>query len=325
MVLKLDYKVIYKDLLISRKLEEKSASLYSQGLIKGFCHLYIGQEAIAVGIKHILKPQDALITTYRDHIIAYISGIQPKNILAELLGRANGATKAKGGSMHFYNKAKNFYGGHGIVGATGPLATGIAMAQQYKNDGGVTYGFYGDGAANQGQIGEAMNIAKLNNYPVIFVIENNQYGMGTSVARASANPDFNDRGKPYNIPVTSVDGMNIMEVIEKVGDVAETVRSGGGPHILNMSTYRYRGHSMSDPSKYRDKSEVKDMQEHHDVIVSFENYVLKKKLLKDTELAEIKSEAVAIVNEAVEFAKNDDWPDPDSIYDHVFYYSEGEN
>lgn len=307
----------YGDMLLIRRFEERAAQLYGMGLIAGFCHLYIGQEAVVVGIQSVLKPQDSLITAYRDHGHMLAAGMDPKGVMAELTGRIGGYSKGKGGSMHMFSREKNFFGGHGIVGAQVPLGTGLAFAHQYKGDGGVCITSMGDGAANQGQVYESYNMASLWKLPVVYVVENNQYGMGTSVARSSAGPNYFARGQGWNIPGEKVDGMEILKVQEAAKRAVDYARSGKGPYILEMDTYRYRGHSMSDPAKYRSKEEVEGVKEHRDPIDHFKDYMVKTLKIPETQIKTIEDKIKVIVAEAVEFSKTSPEPDPSELYTDV--------
>ena len=256
----------YRDMLLIRRFEERAGQLYGMGLIGGFCHLYIGQEAIAVGMQSIAKPGDQIITGYRDHGHMLASGMDPKAVMSELTGRAPGAARGKGGSMHMFSKDNAFFGGHGIVGAQVPLGTGLALADWYRGDGKVSFTYFGDGAANQGQVYEAFNMAELWKLPVVYVIENNQYAMGTSVERASAETELYKRGVSFDIPGEQIDGMDIEAVRVAGAKAADYARSGKGPYLLEMKTYRYRGHSMSDPAKYRTREEVDEVRKTRDPI-----------------------------------------------------------
>ena len=248
----------YREMLLIRRFEEKAGQLYGMGLIGGFCHLYIGQEAVVVGMQMAQKDGDQIITGYRDHGHMLACGMDAKGVMAELTGRRGGLSKGKGGSMHMFSKEKNFYGGHGIVGAQVSLGTGLAFANHYRQDGRVSMTYFGDGAANQGQVYESFNMAQLWKLPCVYVIENNRYAMGTAVTRASAQQDFSKRGLSFNIPGEQVDGMDVRAVRAAATKALDWARSGKGPYILEMQTYRYRGHSMSDPAKYRSKEEVQD-------------------------------------------------------------------
>src|SRR6476659_3368478 len=274
----------YREMLLIRRFEEKAGQLYGMGLIGGFCHLYIGQEAVVVGMKMAIKEGDQMITTYRDHGHMLACGMDPKGVMAELTGRRGGYSKGKGGSMHMFSKEKNFYGGHGIVGANVPLGAGIAFANRYRGNGAVCLTYFGDGAANQGQVYESFNMAKLWKLPVVFVIENNKYAMGTSVERSAATTIFAQRGRSFDIPGEQVDGMDVRAVRDTGRRVVKAVREGSGPCILEMLTYRYRGHSMSDPAKYRSREEVQKMREDHDPIEQVRRRLLRNKQATEDEL-----------------------------------------
>ena len=298
----------YRQMLLIRRFEEKAGQLYGMGLIGGFCHLYIGQEAVVVGIEMALQDGDQIITSYRDHGHMLATDMDPNGVMAELMGRASGYSKGKGGSMHMFSVEKNFYGGHGIVGAQVPLGTGLAFANKYRDNGNVSVTFFGEGAANQGQVYEAFNMAKLWSLPVLYVIENNRYSMGTSIERAAATTNMSERGQSFDIPGAQVDGMDVRAVRDATLKALEHIRSGKGPFILEMLTYRYRGHSMSDPAKYRTREEVKKEREEHDAIEMVRARLLKSGLSED-ELKAIDKEIRAICNDAAEFAKND--PEPE--------------
>ncbi|MDJ0948411.1 MAG: pyruvate dehydrogenase (acetyl-transferring) E1 component subunit alpha [Alphaproteobacteria bacterium] len=307
----------YEQMLRIRRFEEKAGQLYGMGLIGGFCHLYIGQEAVVVGMQSVLEPQDTIITTYRDHGHMIACDMDPKGVMAELTGRIGGYSKGKGGSMHMFSKEKNFYGGHGIVGANVSLGTGLGFAHKYKEDGGVCLTYFGDGAANQGQVYESFNMAALWKLPVIYIIENNKYGMGTAVKRASATTDLYQRGAAHGIPGRHVDGMDVLAVREAGRKAVDSARAGDGPVILEMETYRYRGHSMSDPAKYRSKEEVSKMRQEHDPIDHLKQQLLEQKHIDEAGLKEIDKEIKAVVNEAAEFAQNSPEPDPSELYTDV--------
>ncbi len=306
----------YKDMLLIRRFEEKAGQLYGMGLIGGFCHLYIGQEAVVTGVQSVLQPKDSVITAYRDHGHMLACGMDPKGVMAELTGRSGGYSKGKGGSMHMFSREKNFYGGHGIVGATAPLGIGLAFAHKYRGDGGITTAYYGDGAANQGQIYESYNMASLWKLPIIFIIENNKYGMGTSQKRHAAG-DFLKRAEGFDIPGEKTDGMDVLAVRSAALKVVEHVRGGEGPMVLEVSTYRYRGHSMSDPGKYRSKEEVEDMREHHDPIEHIRKTILDGGKMTEDAFKPIDKEIKAIVNEAAEFAQTSPEPDPSELWTDV--------
>src|ERR1043166_4617662 len=283
-------KVFYRDMLLIRRFEEKAGQLYGMGLIGGFCHLYIGQEAVVVGMQAALKEGDQVITAYRDHGHMLATGMDPKGVMAELTGRATGYSKGKGGSMHMFSTEKHFYGGHGIVGAQVPIGTGLAFSNKYKQTDAVCLTYFGDGAANQGQVYESFNMAELWKLPVVYVIENNQYAMGTSVARSSAVADFSKRGASFGIPGVTVDGMDV-EAVQQAGlEAFEYCRAGKGPIILEMKTYRYRGHSMSDPAKYRSKEELTEMREKRDPIENFGKKLIERGLVNEQDLKQTDAE-----------------------------------
>ena len=307
----------YREMLMIRRFEEKAGQMYGMGLIGGFCHLYIGQEAVVIGIAMAINDGDQFITSYRDHGHMLALGMDPKGVMAELTGRRGGYSKGKGGSMHMFSREKNFYGGHGIVAAQVPIGTGLAFSNKYLKNGAVSVTFYGDGASNQGQIYESFNMAKLWDLPVLYVVENNQYAMGTSIARASSNMDLSQRGASFGIPGEKVDGMNVCAVKEASARALEHCRSGKGPFILEMMTYRYRGHSMSDPAKYRSKEEVQKMRAEHDPIEQVRARLLNSKTSSEADLKEIDKDIRAIVAEAAEFAQSDALPDPSELYTDV--------
>jgi pyruvate dehydrogenase E1 component alpha subunit len=309
----------YRAMLLIRRFEEKAGQLYGMGLIGGFCHLYIGQEAVVTGVMMVTREGDQTITSYRDHGHMLACGMDPKGVMAELMGRHHGLSKGKGGSMHMFSKAKNFYGGHGIVGAQVPLGTGIAFANRYRNNGNVCFTYFGDGAANQGQVYESFNMAELWKLPVVYVIENNLYAMGTSVTRSSALTDFSKRGQSFNIPGEQIDGMDVRAVKAAAEKAANWCRDGNGPMILEMQTYRYRGHSMSDPAKYRPKEEVQKMREEHDPIEQVRARLLSGKQATEEELKSIDAEIRAIVAEAADFASNDPEPDPAELWTDILH------
>ncbi|WP_455474571.1 pyruvate dehydrogenase (acetyl-transferring) E1 component subunit alpha [Bartonella sp. B30(2025)] len=307
----------YREMLLIRRFEEKAGQLYGMGLIGGFCHLYIGQEAVVVGTLMATKEGDQIITSYRDHGHMLAVGMSPRGVMAELTGRQGGFSKGKGGSMHMFSKEKHFYGGHGIVGAQVPIGSGLAFSNQYLGKDNVTLVYFGDGAANQGQVYESFNMASLWKLPVVYIIENNQYAMGTSVARASAETDFSRRGISFEIPGIVVDGMDVRVVKGAADEAISWARSGKGPIILDMQTYRYRGHSMSDPAKYRSKEEVQKVKEEHDPIDQVKNRILKQSWASEDDLKSIDKEVRAIVADAVEFAQNDPEPDVSELYTDV--------
>jgi len=307
----------YRDMLLIRRFEEKAGQMYGMGLIGGFCHLYIGQEAVVVGMQMTLKPGDKVITGYRDHGHMLAAGMDPKGVMAELTGRQHGYSKGKGGSMHMFSVVNGFYGGHGIVGAQVSLGTGLAFANRYRGNDNVSLTYFGDGAANQGQVYESFNMAKLWHLPVIYVIENNQYGMGTSVARASATTNLSMRGQSFDVPGEQVDGMDVRAVKAAGEKAVKWCREGNGPIILEMLTYRYRGHSMSDPAKYRPKEEVDKVRTEHDPIEQVRARLIAKSWATEDELKKIDAEVRAIINEASEFATHDAEPDPAELYTDV--------
>ena len=308
---------LYEMMLLIRRFEERAGQLYGMGLIGGFCHLYIGQEAVVVGLQSALKPTDAVITSYRDHGHMLACGMSSRGVMAELTGREGGYSKGKGGSMHMFSKEKNFFGGHGIVGAQVPLGAGIAFAHKYRGNDSVCMSYLGDGAVNQGQVYEAFNMAALWKLPVIFVIENNHYAMGTSVPRAVAGQELYKRGAAYGIPGVKIDGMDVLAVREAGMMAVEHCRSGKGPMIIEASTYRFRGHSMSDPATYRSKEEVADAKERRDPIKKYLDLLISQKAVKDEDLKKIEKEIKATVLDAVEFAKTSPLPDSSELYTDV--------
>ena len=310
-----ELKKLYRDMLLIRRFEEKAGQLYGMGLIGGFCHLYIGQEAVVTGIASVQEKQDTVVTAYRDHAHMLACDMDPKGIMAELTGREGGYSRGKGGSMHMFSKEKGFFGGHGIVGASTAIGTGLGFSHKYKEDGGVAIAYMGDGASNQGQVAECYNMAALWDLPVLFVIENNQYGMGTAVSRSSAGQLYK-RGEGYGIPGEQVDGMDVFAVQAAARQALDYVRSGGGPYILEVMTYRYRGHSMSDPAKYRTKEELNTYKEERDPIT------LIKDMLQDAGVAEedikvIDKEIKEIVAEAADFSQESPEPHPDELWTDI--------
>ena len=308
----------YRDMLLIRRFEERAGQLYGMGLIGGFCHLYIGQEAIAVGVQAVKQPGDQIITGYRDHGHMLAAGMDPKEVMAELTGRAGGSSKGKGGSMHMFSTESDFYGGHGIVGAQVSLGTGLALADKYRNNGKVSFTYFGDGAANQGQVYESFNMAEIWSLPVVYIIENNQYAMGTSIERSSSETHLYKRGASFRIPGEEVDGMDVTAVKEAAGKAAEHARSGKGPFILEMKTYRYRGHSMSDPAKYRTREEVDAVRKTRDPIDHVEELLEKQGWADEASLKAIDAEVKRIVAEAAEFARTSPEPDPSELYTDVY-------
>ena len=307
----------YREMLLIRRFEEKAGQLYGMGQIGGFCHLYIGQEAVVVGMQMAIREGDQVITAYRDHGHMLVCGMDPKGVMAELTGRRGGYSKGKGGSMHMFSVEKAFYGGHGIVGAQVPLGTGLAFANKYKGNGHVCLTYFGDGAANQGQVYEAFNMASVWHLPVVYVIENNKYGMGTRVDRVSAVTELSHRGASFNIPGEQVDGMDVSAVKAAGEKAVAHAREGKGPFILEMLTYRYRGHSMSDPAKYRTKEEVEKMRHERDPIEHVRARLMETGRANENELKAIDKEIRAIVNEAADFAQKDPEPDPAELYTDV--------
>ncbi|HEU0117712.1 MAG TPA: pyruvate dehydrogenase (acetyl-transferring) E1 component subunit alpha [Alphaproteobacteria bacterium] len=310
----------YRDMLLIRRFEEKAGQLYGMGLIGGFCHLYIGQEAVVVGIQAAQMAVDTVITSYRDHGHMLAAGMDPRGVMAELTGREGGYSRGKGGSMHMFSREKNFFGGHGIVGAQVPIGTGLGFAHKYKNDSGVCLTYFGDGAVNQGQVYESFNMAALWKLPVLYVIENNKYSMGTSQARHAAG-ELYKRGEAYGIPGKKVDGMDVMKVREAAEEALNLVRGGNGPVILEMVTYRYRGHSMSDPAKYRTKDEVEEWRSKHDPIESLKQIMLKEGVVTEDSLKTIEREIKEIVNDSAEFAQTSPEPDPSELWTDVLIES----
>ena len=308
-----------RQMLLIRRFEEKAGQMYGMGLIGGFCHLYIGQEAVVVGMKLAMRDGDQMITGYRDHGHMLACGMDPKGVMAELTGRRGGYSKGKGGSMHMFSLEKKFYGGHGIVGAQVPLGTGLAFANKYRGTNDVCLTYFGDGAANQGQVYESFNMAELWKLPIVYVIENNRYAMGTSVERSSAQPDFSKRGSSFNIPGSQVDGMDVRAVKAAADQAVAWCRAGKGPIILEMMTYRYRGHSMSDPAKYRTKEEVDKVRTEHDSIEQVRKRLLDKKWASEDDLKKIDAAVRALVNDAAEFATHDAEPDPAELYTDVYH------
>ena len=311
-------KKLYHDMLLIRRFEERAGQLYGMGLIGGFCHLYIGQEAVVVGLMGAAKQGDQQITAYRDHGHMLAQDVDPKAVMAELTGRSTGLSRGKGGSMHMFSAEKKFYGGHGIVGAQVPIGTGLAFANKYRGNDAVCLTYFGDGAANQGQVYESFNMAELWKLPVVYVIENNQYAMGTSVARSSAVADFSKRGASFGIPGMSVDGMDV-EAVQAAGmEAFEFCRAGKGPIILEMKTYRYRGHSMSDPAKYRSKEELTEMREKRDPIDNFGKKLIARGLVNEEDLKQMDAEVKRVVVAAAEFATESPEPGLAELYTDIY-------
>ncbi len=312
-----ELKQYYRDMLLIRRFEEKAGQLYGMGLIGGFCHLYIGQEAVVVGLESAAEDGDKRITTYRDHGHMLACGMDPNGVMAELTGREGGYSRGKGGSMHMFSKEKDFYGGHGIVGANVPLGAGLALADQYKGNDRVTFTYFGDGAANQGQVYETFNMAALWKLPVIFVIENNQYAMGTSQQRSTSSPDIYHRGEAFGIPGEMVDGMDVLAVRDAGKKAVDHCRSGKGPYILELKTYRYRGHSMSDPAKYRTREEVQKMRDEKDCIEHVRDLLLEGKHATEEDLKAIDKEIKSVVNDAAEFSKESPEPAVEELWTDI--------
>jgi pyruvate dehydrogenase E1 component alpha subunit len=312
-----EYLELYYQMVLIRILEEKAAQLYQQGKIGGFLHLYIGQEAVSTGLLSARKPEDRVITAYRDHGVAINAGISPDEVMAELLGKVTGTSRGKGGSMHMADVDKNFWGGHAIVGAHLPIATGLALGDQYANNDAVTICMFGDGATNIGYFHEALNLSKVWNLPILWVCENNQYGMGTSVERASAVSEIRQKAEGYLIPNDQVNGMDVLEVREKTQEILAKIRAGEGPFFLEAITYRYRGHSMGDPERYRDSEEV-DRWEKTDPIGIYRNHLLDEKISSKSELDKIEKQVESEVQQAVQFAESSPDPEPEELYLGVY-------
>ncbi|MDO9608377.1 MAG: pyruvate dehydrogenase (acetyl-transferring) E1 component subunit alpha [Brevundimonas sp.] len=308
----------YREMVLIRRFEERAGQLYGMGLIGGFCHLYIGQEAVAVGVQESVRQgHDKIITGYRDHGHMLAAGMDPKEVMAELTGRIGGSSRGKGGSMHMFDVPTGFYGGHGIVGAQVSLGTGLAFAGKYRGDDSVAFVYFGDGASNQGQVYESFNMAQLWKLPAIYIIENNQYAMGTSIERSSSTTQLSQRGASFGIPGEQVDGMDVLAVRDAVKKAVERARAGEGPYILEVKTYRYRGHSMSDPAKYRTKEEVDEVKKTRDPIDHIKTLLAAANATEE-ELKVIDNEIKAIVAEAVQFAQESPEPDPSELYTDVY-------
>lgn len=315
-----DYLDLYRQMVLIRRVEERAAELYQQGKIGGFLHLYIGQEAVSTGLVAARKPQDRMITAYRDHGVALNVGISPDKVMAELLGKSTGVSKGKGGSMHMADVDLNFWGGHAVVGAHLPIASGLALGDQYQGTDGVTICMFGDGATNIGFFHEALNLSKVWNLPVLWVCENNQYGMGTSVERASAVSEIRQKAEGYSIPNERIDGMDVLEVLDAAGKAIKKIRSGEGPYFLEIITYRYRGHSMGDPERYREAEEIKRWQE-EDPIGIYHRQLIEKEIATEEELDTVIDQVEAEVEEAVQFAESSPDPEPDQLF--VDIYADG--
>ncbi|MDY6872852.1 MAG: pyruvate dehydrogenase (acetyl-transferring) E1 component subunit alpha [Chloroflexota bacterium] len=315
---KKDYLDLYQQMVVIRRLEERAAELYQQGKVGGFLHLYIGQEAVSVGISSVRQPQDRLITAYRDHGWAISAGIDAKTVMAELLGKVDGSSKGKGGSMHMADTDLNFWGGHAIVGAHIPIAAGLALGDVYQdNDDAVTICMFGDGATNIGFFHEGLNLSKVWDLPVLWVCENNQYGMGTAVNRASAVSEIRQKAEGYGMANERIEGMDVMEVRQKASSVLEKIRKEGGPYLLEIMTYRYRGHSMGDPERYRDKEEVKKWEE-EDPIGIFRKYLIENDIASAVKLDELDEAALQVVDDAEEFAESSPNPDKEALFEDVY-------
>ncbi len=308
----------YREMLLIRRFEEKAGQLYGMGLIGGFCHLYIGQEAVVVGLEANAKDGDERITSYRDHGHMLACGMDPKGVMAELTGREGGYSHGKGGSMHMFSKEKEFYGGNGIVGAQVPIGAGLAFANKYRGNDNVSFTYFGDGASNQGQVYETFNMAALWKLPVVFVIENNHYAMGTAQERSTSTPAIYTRGEAFEIPGEAVDGMDVLAVRDAGAKAVAHCRAGKGPYILEMNTYRYRGHSMSDPAKYRTREEVQKVKEEHDAIDHVRELLLTGKHASEDDLKAIDKEIKAVVSEAAQFATDSPEPDVSELWTDVY-------
>src|SRR6056300_1321733 len=314
----------YRDMLLIRRFEEKAGQLYGMGLIGGFCHLYIGQEAVVVGLEAAAEEGDKRVTSYRDHGHMLACGMEANGVMAELTGRAGGYSRGKGGSMHMFSREKKFFGGHGIVGAQVPIGVGLAFSHKYKEEPNVCLTYLGDGAVNQGQVYESFNMAALWSLPCLFIIENNQYGMGTAVTRAAAGRDLADRGMAYGIPGNQVDGMDVLAVRNAALEALAHCRDGNGPYILEMKTYRYRGHSMSDPAKYRTREEVDAMRKQHDPIDQMRD-LLKNQNISDDQLKAIDSDVKVTVTKATEFAQTSPEPDASELFTDILLPDTGDS
>ncbi len=310
-----EMKKFYRDMLLIRRFEEKAGQLYGMGLIGGFCHLYIGQEAVVTGIQAVQEDHDSIVTAYRDHGHMLACGMDPKGVMAELTGRRGGYSRGKGGSMHMFSREKNFYGGHGIVGAQVAIGTGLAFGHKYKGDGGVAVTYMGDGAANQGQVAESYNMAALWKLPALYIIENNKYGMGTSAERHAAGKLYR-RGEGYGIPGEQVDGMNVFAVRDAARQAIDYVRGGSGPYILEMMTYRYRGHSMSDPAKYRTKEEVAKYKDEHDPLLIIRK-MMDESRIEEEQIRAIEKDIKDVVNDAAQFAQESPEPAAEELWTDI--------
>jgi pyruvate dehydrogenase E1 component subunit alpha len=314
---KQDYLDLFYQMVLIRRMEEEAAQLYQQGKIGGFLHLYIGQEAVSTGLISARKPQDHVITAYRDHGVALNTGISARQVMAELLGKSSGISRGRGGSMHMADTEKNFWGGHAVVGAHLPIASGLALGDKYRGTDGVTICMFGDGATNIGFFHEAVNLSKVWELPVLWVCENNQYGMGTAVNRASAVPEIRQKAEGYGIPNSRIDGMNVLTVREAALDAIEKVRQGNGPYFLEIVTYRFRGHSMGDPERYREPDEIKKWQE-NDPIGIFHRHLTEKNIVGAEELDEVEHKVEDEVQDAIQFAENSSEPALDELFDNIY-------
>ena len=308
---------LYSDMLLIRRFEERCAQLYGMGLIGGFCHLYIGQEAVVTGVQSALQEGDMVITGYRDHGHMLVCGMDPKGVMAELAGRSGGYSKGKGGSMHMFSREKGFYGGHGIVGAQISLGAGLAFSCRYRKQNNISVTYFGDGAANQGQLYESFNMAALWRLPCLFILENNQYAMGTSTQRASKTPQLWTRGAAFGIPGEQVDGMDVLAVQKIASQAVQYCRSGNGPYIIEMKTYRYRGHSMSDPAKYRSREEVDEMRKKRDPIERLKAMIVENKICGEEELKQIDAKTRARISDAAEYARNSPEPSCEELWNDI--------
>lgn len=315
----------YREMLLIRRFEERVGQLYGMGLIGGFLHLYVGQEAVIVGVENAVTREDPMVTSYRCHGHMLMRGENLTRVMSELTGRSTGSSKGKGGSMHMFSPENGFFGGHGIVGAQVPIGTGIALSLKYRGLSNVCFTFLGDGAANQGQVYESYNMAALWKLPIVYVIENNQYGMGTSIARASAQTEFFRHGEGLGIPGIKCDGMNVFSVKDSALEAAAFVRAGNGPMIVEMNTYRYRGHSISDPAKYRPKEEVKEVRETRDPINQVEEIIIEKGIVDHAGLKKIDQEIRSTVRKAAEVAKEENFPSPSELYTDVYASNDSAN
>ena len=318
---KSEYINLYHQMVVIRLVEERSAVLYQEGKIGGFLHLYIGQEAVSTGLISARRPEDRIITAYRDHGVAINAGIPTKEVMAELLGKVTGTSKSKGGSMHMADVERNFWGGHAIVGAHLPIAAGLALGDAYRDNRAVTLCMFGDGATNIGFFHEALNLSKVWNLPVLWVCENNLYGMGTSVHRASAVSEIRQKAEGYGMPNDRIDGMHVMQVREKALQMFEEIRNGSGPQFLEVVTYRYRGHSMGDPERYRQKEEIQKWQA-NDPIGIYRNWLMENDIVGEGELDRQDELAEQEVNEAVEFAEQSPEPGPEELYTDIYVMDE---